>query len=384
MIMIAFGIASLFFSILGVFIPLVGIIISGLSGFLAWLSAGRGTALGAAAVIINLINLFLLSPGYMLLVHIEAQHRSADQTKSVTIWMIVLFIQIAAIAVFIGNFLVTKYDFFSLITARKGKSEKKNSDSVPSSFGNKIKPFSDSEDLESNTEFQKNISRVSNTIIHKLHRGKHPSQKFWESEFENESRNLQDVEIDRDKPHRNHLLQNKKSLQLISGITVLIIFALTIVSLRPDLFQFLTYSNIYNSIARILPENHPNQIRIVAPQPTNHISKEEKRSSPYYPTSSLEDDTDLQAQNRESKTQIPENNLTQNSYRKELTEGQDYQRPNYGNGKFWYIIQLQDGETIVTQSAVETNGVIVAVNSDGTQKMFKRNEVRDVKKFMIK
>ena len=84
MMMIAFGISSLFFAILGVFIPLVGIFISGISGFLAWMSAGKGTPLGAAAVIINLINIFLLSPGYLLAVHLEAQYRTPDQSKSFT------------------------------------------------------------------------------------------------------------------------------------------------------------------------------------------------------------------------------------------------------------------------------------------------------------
>jgi hypothetical protein len=52
--MIAFGISALFFAILGVFVPLFGIFISGISGFLSWMSAGKGTPLGAAAVIINL------------------------------------------------------------------------------------------------------------------------------------------------------------------------------------------------------------------------------------------------------------------------------------------------------------------------------------------
>ena len=55
--MLAFGIASLVFSVVASFIPVFGIMISGLSGFLAWLSTGKGTPFGAAAIIINFINI---------------------------------------------------------------------------------------------------------------------------------------------------------------------------------------------------------------------------------------------------------------------------------------------------------------------------------------
>lgn len=85
--MIAFGISSLFFAILGVFIPFFGIFISGLSGFIAWMSAGRGTPLGAAAVIINLANLFLLSPGFLVVTSVEAHMRTAEQSKMAMIWI---------------------------------------------------------------------------------------------------------------------------------------------------------------------------------------------------------------------------------------------------------------------------------------------------------
>ena len=51
--MLAFGIASLIFAVIPIFIPGFGIMVSGVSGVLAWLSAGKGTPLGAAAVIVN-------------------------------------------------------------------------------------------------------------------------------------------------------------------------------------------------------------------------------------------------------------------------------------------------------------------------------------------
>ncbi|TKB23746.1 hypothetical protein FCL47_21405 [Desulfopila sp. IMCC35006] len=108
--MLAFGIASLVFSIVAIFIPVFGIMISGLSGFLAWLSTGKGgTPFGAAAVIINFINILLLSPAYMLVAGLEASQRNHEQANLFIIWAIVLFIQIAAVVVFVCNVLI---DYF--------------------------------------------------------------------------------------------------------------------------------------------------------------------------------------------------------------------------------------------------------------------------------
>lgn len=106
--MIAFGIASLIFSVIAIFIPGFGIMISGLSGFLAWLSTGKGAPLGVAAVIINCINIFLMSPVYMVAAAIEASRRTDEQSRLFTIWAIVLFFQIAAVVVFVFNFIVDK------------------------------------------------------------------------------------------------------------------------------------------------------------------------------------------------------------------------------------------------------------------------------------
>lgn len=101
--MLAFGIAALIFSVIAIFVPGFGIMISGISGVLAWISVGKATPLGAAAVIVNFVNIFLLSPGYMLAAGLEASQRTHEESKLFTIWAIVLFIQIGAVVVFIFN-----------------------------------------------------------------------------------------------------------------------------------------------------------------------------------------------------------------------------------------------------------------------------------------
>lgn len=57
-----FGLSALIFSIFGVIIPIIGPLISGLSGVLAFFSAGKGNTWGITAIIINIINVILLSP----------------------------------------------------------------------------------------------------------------------------------------------------------------------------------------------------------------------------------------------------------------------------------------------------------------------------------
>ena len=103
MLVQAFGIASLILSIVAIFVPVFGVFISGISGILAWISTGRALFVGLAAVIINLCNVFLFSPTFLILIALESSQRTAEQHKLFTIWAIVLFIQIAAIIIFIVN-----------------------------------------------------------------------------------------------------------------------------------------------------------------------------------------------------------------------------------------------------------------------------------------
>jgi hypothetical protein len=63
----AFGITALVFSVIGIFIPVIGYFIAGLSGILAFFSAGNGTTLGLSAVIINIVNILFLSPSLILI-----------------------------------------------------------------------------------------------------------------------------------------------------------------------------------------------------------------------------------------------------------------------------------------------------------------------------
>ena len=103
----AFGISSLVLAILAIITPIAGVFLTGLSGVLAFFSAGKSTGLGFSAVILNIINIIFLSPS---LVIVAANSRQAGEASSSvsTAFGVLLLIQIIAIVVFIAQFAWSK------------------------------------------------------------------------------------------------------------------------------------------------------------------------------------------------------------------------------------------------------------------------------------
>lgn len=186
----AFGIASLVISIVAIFSPLIGIFLSGLSGFLAWLSAGNGTTLGGAATIINVLNLFFLSPAYMLAVSLEKSKRTAEEASLFTVWAFILFIQIATIAIFFVNFLISKINFSSLKSHRYKNNSRNVIDSPLESVRSSRNELlcNDVIDISPNV----NASKVTQVLIHKVHGGRKKDSKFWNDEIDTLSNKLID------------------------------------------------------------------------------------------------------------------------------------------------------------------------------------------------
>ncbi len=112
-----FGLAALIFSIFGVIIPIIGPFISGLSGVLAFFAAGKGNTWGLTAIIVNIINVILLSPSLVLSIQPKnpltgavysdpAMVTHAQQSKS--IWGILIMIQIVALIIFLAVWLIKR------------------------------------------------------------------------------------------------------------------------------------------------------------------------------------------------------------------------------------------------------------------------------------
>jgi hypothetical protein len=97
----AFGISALIIAIISIFVPVMGYLTAGLSGFLAIFSAGKGTPWGLSAVIINIANILLLSPILVSRVSDKYAISAEHQAQSKTILGVLLLIQFVAICAFI-------------------------------------------------------------------------------------------------------------------------------------------------------------------------------------------------------------------------------------------------------------------------------------------
>lgn len=106
--MTAFGISALILAILGVVIPVFGYFVAGLSGFLAFFSAGKGTSWGLAAVIINIVNIIFLSPTLLMSTSGKLVADKSHQANAENIFAFLLLIQFIAVGIFIIKFLLRK------------------------------------------------------------------------------------------------------------------------------------------------------------------------------------------------------------------------------------------------------------------------------------
>lgn len=93
----SFGIAALVFAIIGIIVPF-GYFVSTVSALLAFFSSGRGTALGVASVIINIINIYMLSPTLLLIVvPARIARKTQEMSEQEMLFLALVLIQIAAL-----------------------------------------------------------------------------------------------------------------------------------------------------------------------------------------------------------------------------------------------------------------------------------------------
>jgi hypothetical protein len=356
MITFACGIASLVFSVLGLLIPFFGIFSSGISGFLAWLSVGRGTALGAAAVIINFINLFLFSPGYTAIMIIEASHRTLNQSQSFMIWEIVLFIQIAAIGVFIVNFAIDKLDFKTHFKERRKKKQySSNSNKIESSI------CRENNQQPPENRHEKSASPLSRTIIYKLHGTKQPDSKFWKSEFDGIENNAEKIVSDGADLPTISLAWKRIGIAFFSILALCIVFIIPAVILQPNWFPFFKSSTENIPIPKNIQPHPPSEknkweITKVNPPSTDHTY------------------TDSQIKNTSKQLLERKTRQSNSSYSK---------TPNSMAKHEWYIVKLNNGVEILAQSIDTSNGAITILSKSGVIETLKREDVLSVKKVQL-
>lgn len=360
MFTVAFGISSLFFAIVAFFTPIFGVYITGLSGLMACGSTGKGSPLGLSSAIINIFNLFLFSPIFGVLASFQARYGTQGQTTAVAIWSLMLFIQIVALVVHIAKYYLENKDIKKTVQEKDTKRTDNFESKLEQSSYKSQQDFGSSEDK---VLIQKHVSPVTKTIIYKLFRGKTLDSKFWQSEFNNESKSIEDIPLDGSMPHRSLIFRNRKAVQVFSIVVGVIAFLFVLVILRPDLFPFLEYHSVYSVFSKSFPENYLDRYKTDPPPQSIQVTSTRKNNEISIPSS------DVTYNVQHSNTYSSPAAISDN--------------PNIKTKNKWYIIELQTGENILTQFATEADGIITVISSEGRERKVKRSDVKNVKKIFL-
>ena len=245
----------------------------------------------------------------------------------------------------------------------KERSKKERSDQIvqtldknlSESFSIKAKPISENEQ-------EKNVSPILKTLIYKIHGGKEPNNEFWKSEFEGNQRNVENIHLDGSKPHFVLPIQKMSLLKIISAVI-----------LSSCLFYLLFFI-----FSKTIPENYLDRFKVQQSQPTVSNVEGNRNKTPPQPASN--NSTTLESKSENDEKQIQKNQLVQDFIRNGKYEIKNSPGQNLSSGEYFYIIELHNGENIITQNAIETDGIITVWRPDGSERKFRRNEVKSVKK----
>lgn len=91
-----FGLTALILAIISIPIPIIGYILAGISGILVFFSAKGKAGLGISAAMINMVNVFFLSPTLTVPIAMAEKHSTQFQGSRMLFFTLML-IQIAAI-----------------------------------------------------------------------------------------------------------------------------------------------------------------------------------------------------------------------------------------------------------------------------------------------
>lgn len=89
------GITAFVLSIVGIFIPIIGYFLAGLSGIFVFFSDMKKITFSLSAAIINIVNIYILSPSLTGPIYLAKKH--GEKVPQETIFGILVLIQVAAI-----------------------------------------------------------------------------------------------------------------------------------------------------------------------------------------------------------------------------------------------------------------------------------------------
>ena len=221
-------------------------------------------------------------------------------------------------------------------------------------------------------------SDLTKVLIKKIHGGRKQDSKFWQSE-------LAPYNPTFDKPLGldEELTRSKTCRSFLKAIVLIILSVFVLVFLRPDLFSFLSYKNVYAKISNLFPKKDipiskdfsikpsvlpkapkpstPSQTQI-APKQYSPVS----RSQPY----------PKQKQYNQHKSYPSSPAQTQPAPQKETLSPDLY--------KNIYEIVLLTGRKILTENAMVTDEKVSYQTESGDIVTVNRYEVKTMKRYKVK
>jgi len=375
----AFAIASFAFSIIAIFVPVFGVFMAGLSGILAWGSYGRFVALGFAAVIINIVNILLLSPAFLALVALEYSERTPDQNMTLRIWIIILAIQAIALFLLVSNLII-----FRFLKGRNRIKDPAAKQTLPPP-GQSAQPFN-SQSPDGSTDAVNDRTGNINERIYQNQKGVEHGENISAEAY------TETIKIDKIVRSSNKQLSMAPILvsvflfgAIIWGVSNFVLSDKPYVPLNrvyeelQDSSTILaknretelsTQESVHSRVDKDPPVDKPvDEIRIV---PNTTITQEMLDEA----WGGLKPDT----QKAEPASQPTEPKRTI------VPEVESRSKPSQAADKlyYYYAIKLKTGERIITRNAIIHKDAVDYIDSNGVMTSVNRNLIESLKKFYYK
>ena len=389
----AFAIASFALSIIAIFVPVLGVFMAGLSGILAWGSYGRLIALGFAASIINIINILLLSPTFLIPIALESSKRTPDQSMTLKIWIIILAIQVIALVLLISNLII-----FKLLRDRNRIKDPTTKQTIPN-----VKQ-SENNDISANHHITKSpgsyIPRPPGSIIEttKDVRGILSDRDNLNLEIAENGKNssaedcTEIIKIDK----------NNESKQGQFSPTPVFVSLFLLGAIIWGVFNFALLEESYVPLSRVY-ENIQNTNNTLAKYPEPNFSTQksvtdmaDKESPTIIPPDTKKllpnttitqkmldeawgdlkpDSKKLELSSRPFETQKPKNPILESRATPTKAEDKLY---------YYYAIKLKTGKRIVTKNAIIHEDAVDYIDRNGNMTSINRNLIQSLKRYYYK
>lgn len=268
--------------------------------------------------------------------------------------MFVVFIQISAIGVFFINFLLRHIEFKELFGKKREKRADTGSpqpDLLPLA-GPQSPPTGPAIPADGADEGPTPPS-LTKALTYGIDPRGRQEGNVWTNENEDRRRDLEDIPIDGSRPHAAFLHQSRSFYKAYSMVVTSILVIFVIVYLRPDLFPFLDYSAVYKVVSRTFPDKYLDifQKKQEASQSSAAPGKTQTHHTPpprVQPAKS--------SPSRKTLHQTPAGPVASD---------------------YWYLIELKDGETILTQDAVITRDYVSVMYRNGEERRIKKIDLKN-------